>query len=274
MQSVSQYDTADPTSPGGYNQHFWAFTPVNPRSVYLNGYHVRSGLADLPSFEVRNGSLFALHWSYLENEIWIDSPGDWVAVVDGKAGYAMVERFRVHEGASYPGKASVIFYVNGPSLQLDERGMPKMTSSNPDDTPYYMEAELNSPLVRVAPGESYAMDTDWFPTRTGGNFQTVTDAGVAGKGLAADATSHGIRLSGSFGVFFLGRLVAHLYDPRGAETGAVPLLDVDPSQAVTLQEEVSAAGPVQRVSVHLEDRRGSDRGSLGEVRVNEAPGHR
>ncbi len=187
--------------------------------------------------------------------------------------YPPSERFHVREGASYPGKASVIFYVNGPSPQLDEHRMPKMTSSNREDTPYYMEAELNSPLVRLAPGETYAMDTDWFPTRVASNLRSVTDAAVVGEPLTADADSNGIRLAGMFGVFFPGRLVAHLYDSGGRKRGIVPLQDVDPSRPVALHQEIPASGATWRVSVQLEDQHGSDRGSLGEARVNSVHGH-
>ena len=72
MQSVTQYDTADARDPAKYNHDFWAFAPINPHSAYIDGYHVRAGLADDPSFEVTDG-LFTLHWLYLENEVWLDS---------------------------------------------------------------------------------------------------------------------------------------------------------------------------------------------------------
>ena len=45
VQSVSQYNVADPKNPPGYNHDFWGFTPTHPRSAYLNGYHVRTGQA-------------------------------------------------------------------------------------------------------------------------------------------------------------------------------------------------------------------------------------
>ena len=41
MQSVTQYDTSDPKATNSYNPDFWAYTPVNPHSAYLDGYHVR-----------------------------------------------------------------------------------------------------------------------------------------------------------------------------------------------------------------------------------------
>jgi hypothetical protein len=54
VQSVTQYDTGDPENPKDFNRDFWAFTPVHPQSAYLDGFHIRSGLADDPSFAVKN----------------------------------------------------------------------------------------------------------------------------------------------------------------------------------------------------------------------------
>lgn len=172
VQSVTQYDTADSQNPQDYNRNFWAFAPINADSVYYGGYQVRAGLADDPSFAVSDG-LFRLHWLYLENEVWLDSKAGWLAVVDHTSGYSMVETFRHVAQAEYPGKASIIFYKNGGALELDEHGMPTVRSAKPEQAPYYMEAEINSPMVRLAPNESYTFDTVWFPTRVGNDFRGV-----------------------------------------------------------------------------------------------------
>ena len=108
MQSVTQYDTSDASEPAKYNRNFWAFTTINPVSAYFNGYQVRAGLVDDPAFAVSD-DLFKLHWTYLENEVWLDSSSGWLAVVDDNGEYAMVERFRYVRQTEYPGKASVIF---------------------------------------------------------------------------------------------------------------------------------------------------------------------
>jgi hypothetical protein len=74
-----------------------------------------------------------------------------------------------------------------------------------------------------------------------------------------------VRLTGSFGVFFPGRLVAHFYDEHGKSTGTLPLAEVSPADLVVLDVETAPAGKPVRVSLHLEDRAGLDRGALQEV---------
>ena len=268
IQSVSQYDTADPNDRSQYNHQFWAFTPINPNSSYLESYHVRSGPSDHPSFSIRDGDTFALHWKYLEAEVWLDSPAGWVAVVDGLRQYAMVERFKFQKTEEYPGKASVIFYLNGARLRLDSNGMPELPPLNPLDTPYYMEAELNSPMAHLPPGGTYAFDTEWFPTRVGDNFKTVSYPGLISDPLTVTQTTGGLKLGGTFGVFYPGHLVAHLYDREGMSITDVTLMNVSPLDLVTLDKTIDAPPGVGWLSVHLVDAEGSDRGALGQVHVN------
>src|ERR1043166_7229706 len=52
MQSVSQYDTGKAEQPRR-NPDIWGFTPANPSSGYLNRYHVRSGVVENPSANIR-----------------------------------------------------------------------------------------------------------------------------------------------------------------------------------------------------------------------------
>jgi hypothetical protein len=269
LQSVSQYDTTDAGNAATFNHNFWAFTPANSKSSYLDGYHVRSGVADDPSYSVKNG-IFALHWLYLQGEVWVDSPAGWVAVVDGSSHFAMVERFDFDPAAEYPGKATVIFYKNGPAVEIDSKGAAVIRTSS-EDSPFYMEAELNSPMVQLAPGESYTFNTKWFPTRIGSDFRTATDAGVTSETLNIAGTNDGVKLSGTVGVFFAGRLVARFTGKDDRELTTIPLQAVDPADAVTLNQQVNAPAGAERVSLRLIDTRGVDRGSLGEARIGHDP---
>ncbi len=200
-------------------------------------------------------------------ELWVDSTAGWLAVVDGSSKYEMVERFQFEESRVYPGKASVIFWTNGPEVRLSADGEASMSSGG-DGSPYYLEAEINSPLCRLRPNESCRLDTEWFPTRAGSEFHGVTDAGTVVRPLHAITGENArIKLSGSFGVFFAGRLVAHFYNERGAVLQSIPVADVDPAELVSLETEIAASGKPARVSLHLEDSKGLDRGSLQEVSV-------
>ena len=267
MQSVSQYDTADPDDPSRINHDFRTFAPANPVSSYLNRYHVRFGPAENHAVSIREDGLFALRYVHMAAELWLDSTAGWLAVVDGSSRYGMVERFQFEESRSYPGKASIIFWTNGPELKLNADGKVSL-SAEEDGTPFYLEAEINSPLCRLRPGETCNFETEWFPTRAGSEFHGATDAGIVVRPLRATRLDNGkIALSGAFGVFFSGRLVAHLYNEHGAELDSLPVTDVEPVELVSLETEIAPPQKPTRVSLHLEDWNGLDRGSLQEVQV-------
>lgn len=266
VQSVSQYNLADPAQPNGYNHDFWAITPANPNSVYLLGYHVRDGLANDPSYAVKDG-LFRLHWKYIESEVWIDSVAGWVAVVDGASKFTMIEKSAYNRNAEYPSKASVIFYKNGPTVELDAAGMPHVSGIDRKETPYYMEAELNSPMADLRPGETYTFDTHWFPCRMTPAIRTVTESGAVGKPLTVTRNGGELELSSVFGTFFAGSLEVHLYDRGGEERDRVTLQSVTPSDLIELRKSIPAGDRIVRVSLHLVDENHVDRGPLGEAFV-------
>jgi hypothetical protein len=209
----------------------------------------------------------------MASELWLDSTEGWLAVVDGKSQYAMVERFQYEEHKPYPGKASVIFWSNGPEVRLSREGIPSM-SADPDASPYYLEAEINSPLCRLRPGESCSLKTEWFPTRCGSEFHGVTDAGILIRPLRATVTEGGkIRLSGSFGVLYSGHLMARLYDEHGHAVAETPVAEVNPGEPVSLETEIASPGKTARLSIHLVDDSGVDRGALQEVQLSGQDNH-
>ena len=269
MQSVSQYDTSGVGGQGSgqMNPDFWTFTPANRDSSYLNRYYVRFGQAQNPAVSVRDDDLFAVHYAHMAAELWLDSTEGWLAVVDGTSKYAIVERFEYDKSKPYPGKASVIFWTNGPEVRLNSDGVPSL-SADPDASPYYLEAELNSPMCRLRPGESCSFETEWFPTRSGNEFHGVTDAGIVVRPLRATGLENGhVTLSGAFGVFYSGRLTAHFYDDHGRPVGVMQVADVTPTEPVSLQSEITPPEKSARISLHLIDESGTDRGALQEVPV-------
>lgn len=251
VQSVTQYNMANP--PGDKaSAEFWAFTAANERSVYPGGYLVRSGEGKPPGLNIEKG-LVALSYRFLEYELWFDTQHGWLAVADAATQYAMVERFQVQDGKEYPGNATVIFYTNG--------------SEPPDEPLYYMEAEINSPMVRLQPGETYAMDTEWYPTRAGEDVLEVREAGVITKHLNVSNGPGTWRLTGSFGVFYPGRVVARFLDQDGKQISEVKLRSVTPSEPLNLQERINVPKGANRLALHLLGSHSQDRGLLDEVSV-------
>ncbi|HWF92423.1 MAG TPA: hypothetical protein VN684_09070 [Terriglobales bacterium] len=274
VQSVSQYDTANPADPSHRNPDIWGFTTANPSSEYLNRYHVRTGPVENPSATIRDDGLFALHYSHLAAEFWVDSTDGWLAVVDGSNHYAMVERFQYEKQKNYPGKASVIFWTNGVHLGFNSEGEPAVRDDPEGPSPFYMEAEINSPMCRLRPEEACQLETDWYPTRANSDFHGVTDAGIVIDPLQVTALENGeVKLAGSFGVFFPGKLVAHFYNEHGSSIANLPVADVTPTELVKLNADIATPGKPARVSLHLEDQNGLDRGALGEIPVRTGDRH-
>jgi hypothetical protein len=266
IQSVSQYDLSDPAKPGDFNHDFWAYTPRNPASSFPDGMHVRYGLAHDPAFSF-DGDLFRLHWTWFGNEVWLDSTAGWVAIVDKTSRYGMVETFHVKRDAEYPGKTSVIFYQNGPSVNFDEKGIPSITGEDSSKEAYYMEAEINSPMVTLQPGENYAFDTTWHPIAIGAQPKEFSAAGLVVEGLKATLNAGGVHLKGNFSVFAPGKLFAVLFNSNGVILGQHELEDVDPAKTVVLDTSLPADPGLTRVSLKLIDSEGKDRGSLSVAKV-------
>ncbi len=102
----------------------------------------------------------------------------------------------------------------------------------------------------------------------------MTDAGILVRplrGVRVDPDK--VRLSGSFGVFYDGRLIAHFYDERGSSLATIQVAEVTPSELVDLAKEITPNGKAARVSLHLVDNTGLDRGSLQEVPIDNRDDH-
>jgi hypothetical protein len=264
-QTITEFATSAPAGSENFNTKWWGVTEMNPKSVYSKGYYVRTGPEDNPAFVVNDGKL-RVHWNDIVQEVWIDSPSGWLAAVNGESRYTVVMRHKIDPFHQYPSGASIIFYSSGPPLRWRDQ--------DPAEPPHregpFVEAEVNSPSVELGPGESYAMDTTWYPTRMGEDFKTATWAGVIGKPLTANRTDTGLVLSGEFGVFYAGDLVAHLYS-KSAEGNTVKVTSVTPTEPVQLQTTIQTPPGTSRVSIHLVDAKGVDHGPLGEVSLSPPP---
>ena len=271
IQSVTQYNVADAHDPETWNRRFWAFTPMNSSSTYPDGFHVRSGLADDPSFQPANG-LFRLHWGYFSNEVWLDSSAGWLAVVDGATDFGMVEQFHVDPHGDYPGKATVIFYKNGPSVNFGPSGVATVARPTAADTPFYMEAEINSPIIALAPGQSYVFHTAWHPVHIHRAPIAVTDAGIVTQALSAVRHTATLHLEGNFTPFNNGSLQVVVYGRSGQVLRIQSVTAVHGGDIQALSVDMPVVPDAARVVLQLLDASGQDLGVLDRLVLDAGPG--
>ena len=135
-----------------------------------------------------------------------------------------------------------------------------------------MEAELNSPMVTMRPGESYAFDTEWFPTRATSAFTSVNAAGLVSSPVTLTKTSGGVSLTGTFGVFFPGQVQAYFLDANGTDIGQKHIANADPAELLQVNAQLELPARTATISLHLIDSSGIDRGILAEVNATFASG--
>ena len=146
--------------------------------------------------------------------------------------------------------------------------MPALPSLDVLHTPYYMEAELNSPMVHLAPGEAYTFSTQWFPARVGDRFKTVNDAGVVSNPMKVTRTTRRAPPGG-----FLWRLLPRPpgrspVRQRGGPRQRCGAHECFSSDFITLDRTIDAPPTVAWLSIHLEDAQGRDTGALDQAHVN------
>lgn len=264
MQSVTQYNTTSADDASKFNPQFFAFTAANPNSAYLGGYTLRLGQAEDPAMAVHDG-LFTLHYTPFQREVWLDSQTGWLAIVDGSSGFAMVERFS-HEREEYPGNASVIFFTSGTAVEFDTAGVPHLSSRDSAEMPFYMEAEVNSPMVALQPGQNYTMRSSWYPTRSVSKITGIAESGVINVPLTPTWNADRLLLNGSYGVSYPGTLIAKYFNERGEMKGSTELASVSPLEILHLHASVSPPqGSAKVVLVIVTG--GSERGTLAEAKI-------
>jgi len=163
---VTQIDAANPDGEG-YNDQLDFYCALNPRSLFPKKYTVLYGLANnfawMPDYR---HDLFRGHYSYKVGKAGIDSPGGWLASVDDKTGYVLVQRYKHFPGKKYPDECSVEFWINGAGSFIAAKRFIQ-NEPDPKKTPYYFEMEIFSPLVTLRPRQSYTFRTEWKAIKGG-----------------------------------------------------------------------------------------------------------
>jgi hypothetical protein len=264
---VVQLDTADPLDPSKFNGDFWAYCPLNPRSVHAGGFVTLHGETAHPSWHPHHhAGLFAASYDHRVGKVGLDSNAGWLAAVDARTEYCFVSRFNWFADRPYPDQSSVEFWLNGPGvLNLD--GTIVTLSPDMKETPYYLETEILSPLFQLRPGQEAEFQIDWFAARCPNPVLTVTSAGCVSRPLQVSVSRNSALLQAVFGVFFPGRAEAVVLNAAGGVVAREDLGVSDPTRIFDLRHELALSAGAFRISLHLIDVYGQDRGPLGTVSV-------
>lgn len=194
----------------------------------------------------------------------VEANQGWFASLDHARGYALAETFPVIPGAPYPDGAATAFWISGRgsfTLHGDRVDM----STLPGGCDPHVETEIMSPLTQLFPGETFEFKTEWHAAAIDADqIFGVNPAGIIGRRFAVEPGSPA-RLSGSFGVFRLGKLRMIAYDRASRVVGTVELGEVNPCEPVRLNRSVDLPDEATRCSLILFDRNDQQVGVLDRV---------
>jgi hypothetical protein len=171
-----------------------------------------------------------------------DGQSGWIAFSNAAQGLAFAERFPVFSGEEYPD--------NGSTVECWTVGKGKVANLDYEHSDIYlMETEVLSPFYTFEPGESRTFRIEWGACRSTGPILDVQPGGCASQKLAAQAATHGTRLSGVFGAFDAGNLLITWLDTAGEASGSIFLDAVHPTEPIQFDQTFEP--PAGTASVEL-----------------------
>jgi hypothetical protein len=197
------------------------------------------GLVNNPSFQVDSErGMLRVDYRRQVGKAGVDSLAGWVATVDARDGYAFVQRFDPEPDAEYPEGSSVEFWMNGTGA-FYAWGQVNELKDDPETNPYVFESEVLSPYRDLAPGESGYFHYEWYAAKVppGSEVVAANDVGVTCRPLKCTVAGDGVRLEGSFGVFWTGSARGEFLDSEGRRTDAQAFeVPVSPLAPLVLSE--------------------------------------
>jgi Domain of unknown function (DUF4380) len=260
-----QNDAADAQDPSKPNPELYVYIPINPKSIYPDGFTHIYGDVRHPSDEiVDHGRLLRIHYLYRVGKVGVDSSAGWLAIVNGQKDIGLVENFKHFPDRDYPDRSSVEAWNDGPGI-ISRTAFDQTLTGDLHKTPYFLESEVLSPLATLDPGEQYEFTVYWSPTSVPNPVHKAVWAGAISEPLTASKEGNQITLRGVFGVFTPGTLEAQFYSAMGAIIDHQTLESVDPREVVRLDKTVALPADTYRVSILVRDAEGENRGFLGNV---------
>lgn len=158
---------------GKRNEKFKVYCPINPDSKFVRSYNVLFGLVNNPQWQAdRESGLMTIHYMHHVGKAVLDSPGGWLASVNGETGNVFVQCFDYEADREYPDNASVEVWTQGLG-SFYAWGKVNAMSNDTAKNPYLVESETISPFAELKPGESYEYRYKWFTANIGGDYPVI-----------------------------------------------------------------------------------------------------
>jgi len=218
----------DASANGGQNEKFKVYCPVNPDSKFAKGYGVLFGLVNNPQWQA-DDDLMTIHYMHHVGKAVLDSPGGWLASVNGETGNVFVQMFEFDAKAEYPDHSSVAVWTQG----LGSFYAWDKVNTMPDDTsknPYLVESETLSPYADLNPGESYEYKYKWFTANLGGDYPVID---VKGDLLISEMSITTDRVKARVGAFRKGEVLLK------ADGKAIARFEVDPTRPLVIDQPIN-----------------------------------
>lgn len=212
--------------------------PVNPKSIFTNGYKVLHGLANNPQYQTDSYGNLVVGYQYLVGKAGLDASSNWLAFLDKKAGKVFALFFQYDEGGQYPDNTSVQIWTQGRGNIYSRNRIIEFPNDQTKNPPY-MEMEILSPLQEIEPGGhfdyEYRMLACSVPEVE--DIKEVTPWGVIASPLKAHIKKNEILIDGKYGFFSEGIIKLQLYD-SGNNTAGLYEQKVSPAEGAAFNLKI------------------------------------
>jgi len=181
--------------------------PINPHSVFEQGYKILHGLANNPQFNKDTAGNMVVSYQYLVGKIGLDTNDGWVAYLDFATGKIFILMSLSEPGVLYPDQNTVQIWTQGKGMIYSRKRIIEY-ADDPVKNPPYMEIEVLSPIQSIPPGGQikfeYRMLSCTIPAKM--EIKSVSEFAVLACPLCVTREIAGFLVTGAFGFFINGTL--------------------------------------------------------------------
>ncbi|MFZ1977344.1 MAG: T9SS type A sorting domain-containing protein [Bacteroidota bacterium] len=229
-------------------QNYWVYFPINPNSVYGQSGVSPQGASNAWKGEIASG-VYGIQYTPDNTLIYSDPDNGWIAYADLSDAVVFARTFDIFEGTHYPDSARVTVYVSSPS-------------------PLYMEVEVKSPIVELAPGGGkYTFTENWWAAKVQAPILEVNSIGAIARRLSYNPVTQ--ILSSTCGIFYEGIAQTVFLDVNRQILSEGRQHNVSPLNEIQLQDTTAIPNETKTVEIQVHNVNGDLIGVLDSADVSQ-----